>query len=71
MPVGSISKPFRYRGGYSFFKVVSVEPEGYKSFQDVKDDLKNQYLEDNKNEFISNWFQKVKKKYKIKLFDFA
>ena len=71
MPVGSISKPFRYRGGYSLFQIISIDAARYKSFQEVKDELKSQFIDDYKNDFIAKWFQKVKKEYKIKLYEFS
>ena len=69
MKVGDISKPFRYRGGYSFFKVVAIEQPRVKTYQEVQEELANKYKEENKDRFLYNWLQKAKANYNIKIFE--
>lgn len=70
MKVGEISKPFKYRGGYSIIKLLSVEPERMKSFEEAKEQIENKYIEENKDQFISKWYAKIADKYKIEIRQF-
>jgi parvulin-like peptidyl-prolyl isomerase len=68
MNVGQISEPFRYRGGFSFFKLLAFEPEHIKSFDAVKDNLKSGYIEEQQNRYISDWIKTVRTKYQIRYY---
>jgi len=67
MKVGEISSPFRYRGGYSFIKLLSVEPERMKTFDETKEMLKNEYLAENEKASISKWLKKIRQHYSIEI----
>ncbi len=67
MKVGEISEPFKYRGGYSIIKLLSIELERTKSFDEAKEELKNEYLDSNQEQFISQWYEKIKENYSIKI----
>ncbi len=68
MKVGQISEPFRYRGGYSFFKLLAFESERIESFTTVKDKLKAKYLDENKGKFLAEWLKTSRKNYRIELY---
>ncbi len=67
MKVGEISKPFKYRAGYSIIKLLSIEPERMKSFEEAEEQLKREYIEANKDRFISEWYAKIADNYIIKV----
>ena len=71
MRVGEISKPFRYRGGYSIIKLLSIEPERQKTFDEAKEELKNEYIDKNQEKAISEWYEKIRNNYTITINKFS
>lgn len=70
MNVNDISKPFRYRGGYSIFKIVAIEESHVKSFQEAKEELKDKYIKENHERLVSEWLNnKVRKNSDIQIIE--
>ncbi len=67
MRVGDISKPFRYRGGYSLIKLLSYEPERIEPFENVRERVETQYLEKHKERLVNDWLTAVQKNHQIQL----
>ena len=68
MKIGEISEPFQYHGGYSFIKLLAIDPERPKSFQEASDKLEKEYIKDNKDEYQKEWLQRAKKRYNITIY---
>ena len=69
MKVGEISEPFKYRGGWSFFKLLAFTPARTETFETVKEKLKVQYLNENKDRYLSDWLKSVRANYSITYYD--
>ena len=65
MNVNEISKPFKYKGGYSIIQLLSIEPEKQKTYEEAKEEIKARYLEENRQKFIAEWVDKSKKNYDV------
>ena len=69
MNINEISKPFRYRGGYSIIQLLSIAPERQKTYEEAKEEIKSNYIIENKNKFISGWIDRNREKYNIILYE--
>jgi parvulin-like peptidyl-prolyl isomerase len=67
MKIGEISLPFPYRGGYSIFKLLDLEPERIKSFAEAKEEVKTAYIQAHWEQNVAAWIERAKKNYSIKL----
>ncbi len=68
MKIGETSDPFKYRGGYSIIKLISIDPERLQGLDEVKEQVRNDYLSKNSEMLIDKWYQKAKEEYKIKIY---
>jgi len=68
MSVNEISRPFRYRGGYSIIQLLSIEPERQKTYEEAKEEIKAWYIDENRKKFISEWVDKSKDNYDLDLY---
>lgn len=67
MQVGDISRPFQYRGGFSIFKLLALEPERIKTYAEAKEEIKTGYIQSHWEQAVADWVQRARKNYKIKI----
>ncbi len=67
MKVNEISQPFKYRGGYSIIRLLSIEPERQKTYDEAKEEIKANYINENKKKFISDWIDQNRENYSINI----
>ena len=68
MKIGEISDPFRYRGGYSIIKLISIDQERLQGLDEVKEQIRNDYFSKNREMVLNKWYQKTKEDYKLKIY---
>jgi parvulin-like peptidyl-prolyl isomerase len=69
MNINDISKPFKYRGGYSIIRLLSILPPRQRTYQETKEEIKAKYIDENKKRFISEWVDRSKEKYNLSLYE--
>jgi len=67
MQTGDISRPFQYRGGFSIFKLLALEPERIKTYAEAKEEIKTGYIQSHWQQAVADWQQRVRNHYKIKI----
>jgi parvulin-like peptidyl-prolyl isomerase len=67
MKIGEISKPFKYRGGYSIIQLLDFKPERIKSFAEAREELKKSYTQSQWEQQITDWLDQAKKNYQIRI----
>ena len=68
-PVGKIGGPVVTQGKYSIFYVADKVEEKKKEFLDVKADINNIIIDQQKKEAFSNWVEEREKTTKVEIFD--
>jgi parvulin-like peptidyl-prolyl isomerase len=66
MRIGEISRPFRYRGGYSVIQLLALAPEKVKTFDAAKEEIKADYLQTHWQQKTSEWLDQARRNYKIR-----
>jgi|GEM_PF-1041970 len=67
MRVGEISRPFKYRGGYSIIQLLAREPERVKTFEEAKGELKTDYINSHWEQAVAEWQDRAAKNYRIRV----
>jgi parvulin-like peptidyl-prolyl isomerase len=65
MKVGEISKPFKYHGGFSIIRLLSIAPEREKTYEEAKEELKSKYITGHWEQSVAEWLDRAAKNYKI------
>jgi len=65
---GSISEPIESPYGYHIVKVEKRIPPKVKSFEEVKDQVQNDYIKEKEREIISKLIEELRNKYKPQVF---
>lgn len=60
--IGSVSRAFRTNSGFSIFTVTKSEKAGIRSFEDVKDDIRNTLLEEKRKAMAFDRAKEVRSK---------
>jgi len=63
--IGEISKPFRYRGGWSIIQLLALAPQKYESFEEAKPKLKAEYIDGHRQQAITSWLNQARMNYRI------
>jgi parvulin-like peptidyl-prolyl isomerase len=67
MSIGEISQPFQYRGGYSIFRLLALEPERIRSFAEAKEEIKSAFIQSHWERCVSDWLEHAKNNYSVKI----
>jgi peptidyl-prolyl cis-trans isomerase C len=65
---GSISEPIESPYGYHIVKIEKSVPPKVKSFEEVKDQVQNDYIKEKEREIISKLIEELRNKYKPQVF---
>ncbi len=67
MKIGEISKPFKYRGGYSIIQLLQLTPEKIKTFAEAREEIRTEHAKIQWEKATTAWLEQAKKNYKIRI----